>query len=163
EIFVDARVASRTDTGFVLSVAVHDSGIGIAAADIPRLYEAFSQVDGSALRRQGGTGLGLAICKRLVNMMGGEIRVESQVGVGSVFTFTIALAIDGRGEARSWPAGPSGKRVLVFEPSRRWGSVIAEHLQAWRIDHEVAAEGASIDELVTRAAREGKKFDALVV
>jgi signal transduction histidine kinase/CheY-like chemotaxis protein len=154
EIYVDADAASRTESGFVLRVAVHDSGIGIDPADVSKLFEAFSQVDGSTVRRQAGTGLGLAICKRLVNGMGGDISVESRVGAGSVFTFTVPLGNGGRGESRSWPAGGApGKRVLVAERSRRWGDVIAEHLRVWGIDHQVAPEGASI---------EGKGFDFVV-
>jgi signal transduction histidine kinase/CheY-like chemotaxis protein len=163
EIFIDAEVASRNAAGFVLRVAVHDSGIGIDPGDLPKLYEAFSQVDGSALRRRAGTGLGLAISKRLVSMMGGDIQVESRVGVGSVFTFTVALAIDGRADERPPPSGVApGRRVLVADKSR-WGNVIAEQLAAWNIAHELAAQGASVDELVSAAASAGKKFDAVVV
>jgi signal transduction histidine kinase/DNA-binding response OmpR family regulator len=163
EVFVDAGVASKSEAGFVLRVAVYDTGVGIEAADLPKIYEAFSQGAGSALRRQSGTGLGLAICKRLLAMMGGDISVESHVGEGSVFTFTVELAIDARAEARSWPAGLPGRRVLVAEPNRRWSDVIAEHLRAWGLDHELVREGTSIDEVVDRASREGKKFDFVVV
>ena len=80
-----------------LTLAVADSGIGIAAADVERLFQPFTQVDGSSTRRFGGTGLGLSICQRFAGMMGGEITVASQPDRGSVFSLSIDV------EALAWP------------------------------------------------------------
>ncbi len=164
EVFINATVASRGADHAVLRVAVQDTGIGIEGADLPKLCEVFSQIDASMVRRHGGTGLGLAICRRLVSAMGGEIDVQSELGVGSVFTFTIRVALDERAESRSVRVDPiTGKRVLIAEASPRWCEVIGEHLRTWGIAYEVVERGSMVLERVSAAAGQGKSFDVIVI
>jgi signal transduction histidine kinase/DNA-binding response OmpR family regulator len=89
---VQVRVNGGAEGGDGVRIAIQDTGIGIAPEVMPTLFRSFSQADGSMARKYGGTGLGLAITKNLVEMMGGRVEVQSQLGAGSVFTFCVPLA-----------------------------------------------------------------------
>ncbi|MFT4076666.1 MAG: response regulator [Asticcacaulis sp.] len=115
-----------------LCISVEDTGIGIPADVQSRLFQKFTQADSSTTRKYGGTGLGLAICRELVEMMGGSIKVESEVGKGSVFTFTLTLE---RSVAALAPAGDidldhlKGVRVLVVDDVVDNLRIISEQLE----------------------------------
>ncbi len=115
-----------TEDACALRVAVADTGIGIPADAVPRLFDAFTQADGSTTRRYGGTGLGLAISRRLAEAMGGEIGVDSTPGEGSTFWFTILVGVPAS-EPPVRRIGGAARSVLVVE-SDTVGSRVAAHL-----------------------------------
>ncbi|MBM3560743.1 MAG: response regulator, partial [Alphaproteobacteria bacterium] len=109
------ELAGMTDDGRALvRKGVRDNGIGIPREKIPTLFEAFAQAEQSTARRFGGTGLGLTICKQLVDMMDGEIEIESEVGVGSAFSVVLPLAIDRARQAVSALDDVTGLSVVFL-------------------------------------------------
>ena len=118
-----------------LHFALHDTGIGIPPERMDRLFQAFSQVDASTTRKYGGTGLGLAISKRLSEMMGGDMWVESEVGVGTTFHFTILAEAAPEMEGKPYLAGEqpqlSGRRVLVVDDNETNRRILTLQTEAW--------------------------------
>jgi PAS domain S-box-containing protein len=143
-----------------LRVSVSDSGIGIPADRIDKLFSPFTQVDGTTTRKFGGTGLGLSICKQLVELMGGQIGVESQVGVGSTFWFEVPLTLvvqpDDALQERHVLAG---RRVLAVDGIDRDRKQIGDCLLAWECPFEQAATLSDALEFVARAEAAGTPFD----
>jgi signal transduction histidine kinase/CheY-like chemotaxis protein len=107
EIFVSVELESETDELLQLHFAIRDTGVGIPEDKQQTIFEAFSQADGSMARKYGGTGLGLTICTRLVKLMHGRIWVESEVGKGSTFHFTVRLGIQDSPAHRAIPLLPA--------------------------------------------------------
>jgi PAS domain S-box-containing protein len=158
--------ADRWQNGRVLlRGAVSDTGIGIPADRVGRLFQSFTQADSSTTRRYGGTGLGLAICKSLAQAMGGQIGVESTPGTGSTFWFTAWLDVCACPlAARACFAPPLRHlRVLALDGNAAGREALAEHVRAWGLSCTTAADGASARDHLRRGAAAGQPFDLLLL
>jgi len=149
-----------------LRIDVVDNGIGIPAERLPALFHAFEQVDASTTRRFGGTGLGLAITRRLVGLMGGEVSVRSQVGVGSTFSvlLELPLALSAPGTARPTAANTRtpGLRVLVVDDNRAAHEVIQRLLSSLGCVARAVESGAAALEAVAAARAANEPFDLVL-
>jgi signal transduction histidine kinase/PleD family two-component response regulator/HPt (histidine-containing phosphotransfer) domain-containing protein len=131
EVAVRGRLESKTDTHAVVKFSVTDTGIGIPPERMDRLFQSFSQVDASHTRKYGGTGLGLAISKKLAELMGGQVGVESRTGKGSTFWFTVALELREPAARRAVP-DMTGMRVLAVDDNATNLELIHEQLGGWK-------------------------------
>ena len=118
---------------------IRDTGIGMSKALLEKLFSSFSQADGSTTRKYGGTGLGLAISKQLIELMGGDIRVESEVGQGSTFIFEIDLVPVVKLEKSL--SSFSGKRVLIVDDNLTWQKVLENLLISFGVEVIIADSG----------------------
>ena len=135
EVLVSVSAQSLAANRHKLCFSVRDTGVGIPAEGIGRLFHSFSQVDSSTTRRYGGTGLGLVISRRLSELLGGEMWVESKLGQGSTFYFTIEAESLPNAEPQSYLDGNqpllADKRLLVVEHNEPHRHILAEQATAW--------------------------------
>ena len=170
EVAVKVSVERDDESECMLHFSVHDSGIGIPADKIEVLFNKFSQADPSTTRKYGGTGLGLAISKQLVELMGGEVGVESQYGIGSEFWFTVRLRKQGDrvrsdGPARALPSARVGSephrssmfagrsaRILLAEDNLTNQQVAVGILKRFGLHADVVEDGAEAIKKLAAAA-----------
>jgi CheY-like chemotaxis protein len=164
EVTVQARLAERSATSALVRVEVSDTGIGISPEVASRLFQPFSQADVSMTREFGGTGLGLAICKRLVEQMGGEIGLESELGRGSTFWFTLRLQGSPLADGGLQPHPPAALvhvpplHALVVDDNETNRTILREQLTPWGLLVTSVGDGPAALEQLRRAATRGEPF-----
>jgi signal transduction histidine kinase/CheY-like chemotaxis protein len=160
EIVLEAKVEQRQGDRCTLLFSVRDTGIGIPKEKQELLFQSYAQMDASIARTHGGTGLGLSISKKLAEMMGGRMWVESDAGQGSTFFFTIettAIALDKR--TRFFPPEVAGKRLLVVESNATNQTLLRRYTSAWGMQPTLVG---TADEALS-LLRAGETFDLVLL
>jgi len=143
EIVLTTEMMEKPDEKVTLRFSVQDTGIGMSEEQMDKLFQAFTQADTSMTRKYGGTGLGLVICKVLVNMMDGDIRVESEVGKGSMFTFTAVFGLSAQKEDELIKSTKilQGMKVLVVDDDAASLDRLQGMLESFSFDVSLAVSG----------------------
>jgi PAS domain S-box-containing protein len=158
------RVASIEQTAKKLTMRfdVSDTGVGISLEAQSRIFDEFSQADGSTTRKHGGSGLGLAISKQLVEMMGGAIQVESAPGAGSTFSFTASF--EKQEDARAAPMGMlTGVRALIVESTAINRGILHSQMSNWGMTNRVALTPEQAMDLLVQAGARGAPYDIAII
>jgi signal transduction histidine kinase/CheY-like chemotaxis protein len=164
EIVVATELVRKDSARVTLKFSVQDTGIGMTAEQAAKLFQPFSQADSSTTRKYGGTGLGLTISKRLAEMMGGEIWVDSQPGHGSTFSFTANLGLGEESAKKRFKPSSElrGMRVLVVDDNATSRSILQEMLASFSFDVSLASSGEEgISELEN--ADQAKPFELVIM
>lgn len=162
EVHVNVSNVKETDTYVMLKFEIRDTGIGIPAKEIEKLFQPFTQADSSTTRRYGGTGLGLAICKQLVEMMDGEIGVVSTPGLGSTFFFTAEFAKQEKTNIPLKLPALSGKRILVRHKDCSVRRLIALYAEQHDMNCECVQTSAAALESLQDSLYLSIKFDYVI-
>jgi len=163
------NVTRVEDTGSHVRVRfeVKDTGTGISEEAQARIFEEFSQADGSTTRKHGGSGLGLAISRQLVEMMGGSLQVESKLGAGSTFWFTCRFEKSGAAARDASHAAPQGAlhgvRTLIVESSAISRGILRSQVMNWGMAHRVAETPEHAIELLAQATARGVPFEMALI
>jgi two-component system sensor histidine kinase/response regulator len=161
DVTVEAKFHSETKTTAVIRFEVRDTGIGIPEDRQALIFDKFTQVDGSTTRKYGGTGLGLAISRRLVEMMGGEIGVESEIGKGSTFYFIVEFPLQTGAPPPTMVSklvNIKGMRALVVDDNARSRLLLTEMLSHWNMKPTAVESGQEALEEMKRACDEGQPY-----
>jgi two-component system sensor histidine kinase/response regulator len=164
-VTISIRTADQRGSAITLEVAVRDTGIGMTPEQQARLFLSFSQADSSTTRRFGGTGLGLAISRQIVELMGGTIRVESLLGAGSTFTFTVVMeAGDSEQLPRRMPPEELRRlRVLIADDNPAAREILQGIFVAWSMHVDLVGSGREVLAALQTAASGAAPYDLVLM
>jgi signal transduction histidine kinase/CheY-like chemotaxis protein len=168
EVAVRVECDEDGEDTVLLGFAVRDTGIGIPADQQARIFQAFTQADGSTTRTYGGSGLGLAICSKLAELMGGTIRVESKPGVGSTFSFQVRLALQKGAVAAVAKASQDistlhGLSVLIVDDNATNRTILKELTLKWEMKPTLCENGEEALTLLEYAHAQGTPFPLVLL
>ncbi len=163
EVVVRASLVRNTSERAEVRLAVSDTGIGIPPESLRRLFQAFTQADTSTTRKYGGTGLGLAISKRLVELMGGEIGVESEVGSGSTFWCRIPFERTRESAAPAAKDRLAGTLVLIVDANASNRQILQHHALSWKMKVDAMADSSKALDLLRKNAQSGNPYRLLLL
>ncbi|WP_068092849.1 response regulator [Novosphingobium rosa] len=165
QVTVSAHLLARDEQEARIEVSVRDTGIGLTPQQQASLFNVFTQADSSTTRKFGGTGLGLAISKQIVELMGGQIRVESEPGVGSTFSFQVAMALAQTEHASALQPPPALRdlRVLVADDNAAARQIVGEIFRDWGMAVDLVASGAEAISAIEMTLPSGKPYDLLLL
>jgi two-component system sensor histidine kinase/response regulator len=162
QVVISLRCKRAGAARVALDIAVRDTGIGIAPENQHRIFEGFTQAEASTTRRFGGTGLGLVICQRLVSMMGGELVLQSELGKGTCFSFSIPLDTPTAGLDRvEAGAGERPLHVLIVDDNELARDTLSSMSRANGWEVQAVSSGEAALALLARTVRTGPHFDAV--
>jgi signal transduction histidine kinase/CheY-like chemotaxis protein len=166
EVAVRVECEEDGDESVLLGFAVRDTGIGIPAEQQARIFQAFTQADGSMTRTYGGSGLGLAICSRLAELMGGSIHVQSRMGLGSTFSFSLRFALQ-KGTAATKPSLDAsmlrGLPVLIVDDNETNRTILKELAAKWEMKATLCESGEEALTLLEYAHSQGTPFPLVLL
>ena len=167
EVLVSVKAEQLLDSKLKLYFEVRDTGVGIPEEKLATIFQAFEQVDSSSTRRFGGTGLGLAVSSQLCQMMGGKIWVQSQIGKGSVFYFTVTMGFEPETTtSSSRPLNPNplkGLSALVIEYNATNRRLLDQTLTKTGMIVQIANDGTGAMSILSTAKQNGETFDFILI
>ncbi len=163
-VSINVRLENETEETATLRFEVRDTGIGIEEQSHARLFEKFTQADASTSRVYGGTGLGLAISKQIVELLDGEIGVNSELKTGSEFWFTATFAKQAKTEVSTNEVERvKNQRILVVNSEEHTRELLRSHLETWNIDATLKPDGPSAIEAMYLAHRKSAPYDCVII
>ena len=162
-ITIDVDIQPSRDM-VVCTLDVKDTGIGISPEKMNRIFEKFTQADGSTTRVYGGTGLGLTISKHIIEMMGGRMHVQSKLGEGSSFGFRVVLPLDPNAKAERFDSEViAGARALIIDDIATNRTLFSEQMRGWNIRSDTAIDGVEALTKIKAAQLAGQPYDFLLL